>query len=288
MNSETALLFDITLMLIVAGICSIVLKKLRLPTIIGYLIAGFLLGPHIFPEVVIQESTVSIFASMGIVLLMFYIGLELNLRGLRKVASYAMIIVAIEMTMMVVIGYALGLGLGMGGAQAISASQSGPSGYGGSTCAAAGNAAIGGQGAASGGQTSLSGTTGDGLTGGAASGVTAAVNSGGANSGGANSGGGSSGSTYGSGTGGTSNGGLHIGGATAVANMGGKIRAAEVRQRTRVLRAVAGILQRQGAVRIGQRPQVVRCVAHIADGGNDALGNAALDGEVVVLRVGRG
>ena len=74
----------------------------------------------------------------------------------------------------------------------------------------------------------------------------------------------------------------------AVANMVGKIRAAEVRQRTRVLRAVAGILQRQGAVRIGQRPQVVRCVAHIADGGNDALGNAALDGEVVVLRVGRG
>ena len=74
----------------------------------------------------------------------------------------------------------------------------------------------------------------------------------------------------------------------AVANMVGKIRAAEVRQRTGVLRAVAGVLQRQGAVRIGQRPQVVRCVAHIADGGNDALGNAALDGEVVVLRVGRG
>jgi CPA2 family monovalent cation:H+ antiporter-2 len=119
MNSETMLLFDITLMLIVAGICSIVLKKLRLPTIIGYLIAGFLLGPHIFPEVVIQESTVTVFASMGIVLLMFYIGLELNLRGLKKVASFAMIIVAIEMTMMVVIGYALGLGLGMGSAQAL-------------------------------------------------------------------------------------------------------------------------------------------------------------------------
>jgi monovalent cation:H+ antiporter-2, CPA2 family len=119
MSSETLLLFDITLMLIVAGICSIVLKKLKLPTIIGYLIAGFLLGPHIFPEVVIQESTVTVFASMGIVLLMFYIGLELNLRGLKKVASYAMIIVAIEMTMMVVFGYSLGLGLGMDSAQAL-------------------------------------------------------------------------------------------------------------------------------------------------------------------------
>ncbi len=119
MNSETALLFDITMMLIVSGVCSIILKRLKLPTIIGYLIAGFLLGPHIFPEYVIQDSTVTIFASMGIVLLMFYIGLELNLRGLKKVASYAMIIVAIEMTMMVVIGYSLGITLGMDGAQAI-------------------------------------------------------------------------------------------------------------------------------------------------------------------------
>jgi monovalent cation:H+ antiporter-2, CPA2 family len=119
MSSETVLLFDITLMLIVAGICSIVLKKLKLPTIIGYIIAGFLLGPHIFPEVVIEESTVTIFASMGIVLLMFFIGLELNLRGLKKVASFAMIIVAIEMTMMVLIGYMLGLALGIDSAQAL-------------------------------------------------------------------------------------------------------------------------------------------------------------------------
>ena len=119
MSSETLLLFDITLMLMVAGVCSIVLKKLKLPPIIGYLIAGFLLGPHIFPEVVIQESNVTLFASMGIVMLMFYIGLELNLRGLKKVASYAMIIVAIEMTMMVVIGYSLGLALGMESAQAL-------------------------------------------------------------------------------------------------------------------------------------------------------------------------
>jgi CPA2 family monovalent cation:H+ antiporter-2 len=119
LEAETQLLFDVTLMLIVAGICSIMLKKLKLPTIIGYLAAGFLLGPHIFPQVVVHDSTVTIFSSLGIVLLMFYIGLELNLRGLRKVASYAAIIVVIEMSVMIVIGYALGMGLGLSVAQAL-------------------------------------------------------------------------------------------------------------------------------------------------------------------------
>jgi len=109
---DTTLLFNITLMLVIAGVCSIVLKRLKFPSIIGYIFAGFLLSPFIFTEVVIDESLVSIFASIGIVMLMFFIGLELNLGGLRKVASYAATIVIIEMSLMVIIGYALGTMLG--------------------------------------------------------------------------------------------------------------------------------------------------------------------------------
>ena len=119
MEAETRLLYDITLMLIVAGVCSVVLARVKLPAIIGYLTAGILLGPYIFPEVVVQPDTVEIFASIGIVMLMFFIGLELNLKGLRKVASFAMIIAAIEMTLMVVIGYSIGLALGLGTPEAI-------------------------------------------------------------------------------------------------------------------------------------------------------------------------
>jgi CPA2 family monovalent cation:H+ antiporter-2 len=119
LDAETTLLFYITLIFIVAGICSIVLKKLKMPAIIGYVLAGFLLGPNIFPEIVVPESIVGIFSEIGIVLLMFYIGLELNLSGLRKVASYAAIIVIIEMSLMVVIGYSLGILLGLTAAQAL-------------------------------------------------------------------------------------------------------------------------------------------------------------------------
>lgn len=119
MSAETTLLFNITLMLVIAGICSIVLKRIKLPSIIGYIFAGFLLSPYIFPEVVVDQELVSIFASMGIVLLMFYIGLELNLGGLRKVASYAAIIVVTEMSLMVIIGYFVGTMLGYPLAQSL-------------------------------------------------------------------------------------------------------------------------------------------------------------------------
>ena len=112
MSSETTLLFNVTLMLVIAGVCSILLKRIKLPAIIGYIFAGFLLSPYIFPEVVVDQSLVSIFASIGIVLLMFYIGLELNLGGLKKVVSYAAIIVVIEMPLMVIIGYTAGVLMG--------------------------------------------------------------------------------------------------------------------------------------------------------------------------------
>ncbi|OPY30872.1 MAG: glutathione-regulated potassium-efflux system protein KefC [Methanomassiliicoccales archaeon PtaU1.Bin124] len=112
MSTETTLLFNITLMLVIAGICSILLKKIKLPAIIGYIFAGFLLSPYIFQEVVINQDLVSIFSSIGIVLLMFYIGLELNLGGLKKVASYAATIVIIEMPLMVIIGYTAGVLMG--------------------------------------------------------------------------------------------------------------------------------------------------------------------------------
>jgi monovalent cation:H+ antiporter-2, CPA2 family len=119
MATETNLLFNITLMLVIAGVCSILLKRIKLPSIIGYIFAGFLLGPYIFPEVVVDQSLVTIFADIGIVLLMFYIGLELNLGGLKKVASYAAIIVVVEMSLMVIIGYSLGTILGYPMAQSL-------------------------------------------------------------------------------------------------------------------------------------------------------------------------
>ncbi|WP_019176441.1 cation:proton antiporter [Methanomassiliicoccus luminyensis] len=119
MEAEVELLFNIAMVLVLGGAMSILMKRIKLPTLFGYIVAGMLLGPYIFTQVIVPEETVEVFSSMGIVLLMFYIGLELNLAGLKKIASYAVIVVGIEMVLMVVVGYLLGTTLGLGGAQAL-------------------------------------------------------------------------------------------------------------------------------------------------------------------------
>ena len=95
------------------------LKKIKMPAIVGYLIAGILLGPYVFTQFVVDQNIVTIFSDMGIVLLMFFIGLELNLKGLKKVMSYSLIIVTVEMTIMVVTGYLFGILLGFSIPQAL-------------------------------------------------------------------------------------------------------------------------------------------------------------------------
>ncbi len=119
MASEIEILFDITVMLVVASVCILILSRLKMPTLIGYILAGILLGPYIFPQYDLSTEIVDIFSSMGIVLLMFFIGIELNLRGLRKVASLALVIAVAEMSMMILIGYSLAIALGLSQGQAI-------------------------------------------------------------------------------------------------------------------------------------------------------------------------
>ncbi len=119
MASELEILIDITMMLIVASVCALILSRLKMPTLIGYILAGVLLGPFVFPEYIINEEILRIFASMGIVLLMFFIGIELNLRGLKKVASLALVIAVAEMTIMMLIGYSLAIAFGFTPGQAV-------------------------------------------------------------------------------------------------------------------------------------------------------------------------
>ena len=113
MGEETRLLLDIVLLTAIAGLCSIILVKLRLPAIIGYLVAGIVLGPTMLPELWVQQSTIDLLAGLGIVLLMFYIGLELNLRELKRIGTQTLIVVTVEMSLMVMIGYLVGTMLGL-------------------------------------------------------------------------------------------------------------------------------------------------------------------------------
>ncbi len=108
-----------TFLLLVAGICSVVFKRLKMPPIIGYLAAGIILANYWIGESEDTETIVSILSSMGLVLLMFCIGMELNLKKLRKSGAFAIMVALIQLPLMIVGGYMFGMLMGWETVQSI-------------------------------------------------------------------------------------------------------------------------------------------------------------------------
>lgn len=76
---------DLALILVLAGIVTLIFKRLRQPLILGYIVAGFICGPHlsIFPTVA-DINSVSTWADIGVIFLMFTLGLEFSFKKLVK------------------------------------------------------------------------------------------------------------------------------------------------------------------------------------------------------------
>jgi CPA2 family monovalent cation:H+ antiporter-2 len=119
MAEETRVVIDLALLLMLSGGLSIVFTRIRMPPILGYLAAGIVLGPTMLPELWVEGNTVSLLSNIGIVLLMFYIGLETDIRKLRVTGSKLLFVVCLQMPIVVAAGYLLGILLGMSTLQAI-------------------------------------------------------------------------------------------------------------------------------------------------------------------------
>jgi len=114
MDAELRVILDMTLLMVISGVCSIIFVRIKMPPILGYLTAGIILGPTMFPQLWVEQTTVMILSNLGIVLLMFWIGMEQSASKLRRVGSRLVLIVSLEMTLMVVVGYLAGMALGLG------------------------------------------------------------------------------------------------------------------------------------------------------------------------------
>jgi CPA2 family monovalent cation:H+ antiporter-2 len=100
---------DMAVVMMVAGLVTILFHRFRQPVVLGYVAAGVIVGPHTPPYTLIHdEATIRTLAEMGIVFLMFGLGLEFNLRKLKKVGSTALIAAPLEITLMLGLGYQLG------------------------------------------------------------------------------------------------------------------------------------------------------------------------------------
>ncbi len=107
------LIIDLSLILTTAGIITLIFKKLNQPVVLGYILAGLLVGPNfaIFPSIT-DIKTIEIWAEIGVIFLLFNLGLEFSFKKLVKVGSTAAITGLFEVTMMLVIGFISGQLLG--------------------------------------------------------------------------------------------------------------------------------------------------------------------------------
>ena len=103
------LITDLGLILMTAGIAVLIFRKLKQPLVLGYLIAGFLAGNHFdfFPSIKDIKS-VEIWAEIGIIFLLFSLGLEFSFKKLMKVGGTASITAGVQIVSMCILGYAVG------------------------------------------------------------------------------------------------------------------------------------------------------------------------------------
>lgn len=104
---------DLAAVMLAAGLMALLFQKLRQPKVLGYILAGLILGPHTPPFPLIRdEATIRLLADLGVIFLMFSVGLEFNLRRLRKVGTTACVTAGMDTAVMLWLGYMLGRALG--------------------------------------------------------------------------------------------------------------------------------------------------------------------------------
>ncbi|MFV8345426.1 cation:proton antiporter [Flavobacterium sp. ZB4P13] len=107
------LISDLGLILMTAAVAVLLFKKIKQPLVLGYLIAGFLAGNHFdfFPSVKDIKS-VEVWAEIGVIFLLFSLGLEFSFKKLMKVGGTASITAVTQIISMVAIGYLVGQWIG--------------------------------------------------------------------------------------------------------------------------------------------------------------------------------
>ena len=109
MSHLDPLITDLALILIIAGITTLVFKWLKQPVVLGYIVAGFLCSPHfVFTPNVTDTANINILANIGIIVLLFSLGLEFSLKKLVNVGSSAIITASVIVVGMMMLGYAAG------------------------------------------------------------------------------------------------------------------------------------------------------------------------------------
>src|SRR5690606_26434069 len=107
------LIEDLALILMAGAIVTLLFKRIKQPLVLGYIIAGFLVGPHfhLIPTVV-DNANVKTLADIGVIFLLFGLGLEFSFKKLLRVGGAASITAFVEILFITVSGYLAGRWMG--------------------------------------------------------------------------------------------------------------------------------------------------------------------------------
>ncbi|MGQ0722883.1 MAG: cation:proton antiporter domain-containing protein [Candidatus Eiseniibacteriota bacterium] len=106
---------SLALVLGVAAVTTVLFQRLHQPVVLGYLLAGLIIGPHVPVPLVGDPEVVQTLSELGVILLMFSLGLEFRLRKLVELAPTAGLTAAIQSSLMIWIGFVIGRALGWTG-----------------------------------------------------------------------------------------------------------------------------------------------------------------------------
>jgi CPA2 family monovalent cation:H+ antiporter-2 len=113
MHELAPLIHDLSIMLGVAGIVVLLFQRIRQPVVLGYIVAGILIGPYITPHGFVTDIVnIKILSELGVIFLMFSLGLEFSFHKLTKVGFSAVITGIFDVSLMIVFGYFAALYMG--------------------------------------------------------------------------------------------------------------------------------------------------------------------------------
>jgi CPA2 family monovalent cation:H+ antiporter-2 len=106
---DLTFLQDLAVVMIVAAIVTVLFRQFKQPVVLGYILAGVIIGPHTPPfPLIADKHAIETLSELGVIFLMFSLGLEFSLRKLRAVGATAVIAATLEILLMVFVGYELG------------------------------------------------------------------------------------------------------------------------------------------------------------------------------------
>lgn len=99
---------DLYILMITAGFVALLFKLLKQPVVLGYIVAGVLVGPHLFGEKLVEMENVETWGNIGVLFVLFCIGLEFRLKNLFESGKVALIGVATIVIGMLLLGFGVG------------------------------------------------------------------------------------------------------------------------------------------------------------------------------------